>query len=286
MAKLKETLDTAKDTVINAIDANGNGELDIEDVIILGLKVPGIRISREDFLRKEFLKRFPKDIIETAVANTPAQAGIPVEEIDRIADDVIKFERNCVSGISAALGMPGGVAMVATIPVDVAQYYGYMLRATQKLLYLYGFPEIDTTEKGSKFDAETMNILILCMGVMYGAAGANNALRAMAKGLANGISKKIMKTAITKGTLYPIIKSVAKWFSVKMTKDMLCGIVKKSVPVVGGVIGGGITFFSFKPCCDKLKASLQKTLLSNPYLEPDETDDVIIIDDFDENINV
>lgn len=54
--------------------------------------------------------------------------------------------------------MPGGFAMAATIPVDIAQYYGYMLRATQKLLYLYGFPEIGVTEKGKKFDTETLNI--------------------------------------------------------------------------------------------------------------------------------
>ena len=43
-----------------------------------------------------------------------------------------------------------------------------------------------------------MNILIICLGVMYGVAGANTALRAIAKGLANGISKKIMSTALTK----------------------------------------------------------------------------------------
>ena len=72
--------------------------------------------------------------------------------------------------------MPGGVAMAATIPADIAQYYGYLLRATQKLLYLYGFPQIDTSENVNQFDTETINILILCMGVMYGAAGANNAL--------------------------------------------------------------------------------------------------------------
>ena len=69
-----------------------------------------------------------------------------------------------------------------------------------------------------------MNILIICLGVMYGVAGANTALRAIAKGLANGISKKIMSTALTRG----------------------------------------ITFITFNPCCDKLKESLQDTLLSNP----------------------
>ena len=39
------------------------------------------------------------------------------------------------AGIPAALGMPGGVAMAAAIPADIAQYYGYMLQAAQKEMY-------------------------------------------------------------------------------------------------------------------------------------------------------
>ena len=78
---------------------------------------------------------------------------------------------------------------------------------------------------------------------------------------------------------YPIVKSVAKWFSVKMTKEIFAGAIKKAIPVVGGVIGGGITFVSFKPCCDKLKVSLQNTMLSNPDYNPTaEVDDLVIID--------
>lgn len=277
--KTKTVATQSQQAILNAIDQNGNGEIDIEDVIIMGLKVPGIRINRADFLQSELRKNYPQEVIDDAIANNPLHAKIPPAVIDKIADEVIKYERACVSGISAALGAPGGVAMVATIPADIAQYYGYMLRATQKLLYLYGFPEIDTEEKGQKFDSETMNILIICMGVMYGAAGANNALKAMAKALAAGVEKQLLKKALTKGTIYPIVKSVAKWFSVKMTKEVFAGFFKKAIPVVGGVIGGGITFISFKPCCDKLKASLQNTMLSNPdYCPTEEDDDLIIVD--------
>lgn len=277
--KTKSVATKSQQAVLNAIDQNGNGEIDIEDVIIMGLKVPGIRIDRANFLQSELKKNYPQEVIDDAIAHNPLHAKIPPEAIDRIADEVIKYERNCVSGISAALGAPGGIAMAATIPADIAQYYGYMLRATQKLLYLYGFPEIDTEEKGQKFDSETMNILIICMGVMYGAAGANNALKAMAKALAAGVEKQLMKQALTKGTIYPIVKSVAKWFSVKMTKEVFAGFFKKAIPVVGGVIGGGITFVTFKPCCDKLKASLQNTMLSNPNYQPTaEEDNLVIVD--------
>ena len=272
----EKCLGKIKNGIITAIDENGNGEIDIEDVIIKGLRIPGIKIKREEFLRKELFKRYPQDVIDIAVAESPMKAKIPVKEIDKIADDVIKFERNFVSGISAALGVPGGWAMVATIPADIAQYYGYLLRATQKLLYLYGFPEIDTEEEGNKFDDGTMNTLIICFGVMYGTAGANNALKAMAKALGAGVEKQLLKKALTKGTIFPIVKSVAKWFGVKMTKEVFAGFFKKAIPIVGGVLGGGITYLSFKPCCDKLKKSLQDTILSNPHYKPVLEDDMII----------
>ena len=89
--------------------------------------------------------------------------------------------------------------------------------------------------------------------------------------LSVGVEKKLLHTALTKGTIYPIVKSVSSWFGKKMTKEVFAGFFKKSIPVVGGVIGGGITFLSFKPCCDKLKESLHDTLLSNPnHVETEE----------------
>lgn len=267
--KTLETVDKSKEKITNSLDQNGDGKVTIEDVIIMGLKIPGIKINRAEFIKKEFENKYPSEIIEKIIKFNPSHENIPIEVIDKIADEVIQYERLCVSGISTALSMPGGFAMVATLPTDIAQYYGYMLRATQKLLYLYGFPEIDT-EDAQMLDSATMNTLIICMGVMYGVAGANTALKSMAKALGLGVEKKLINTALTKGTIYPIVKSVAKWFNVRMTKEVFAGFFKKSIPVVGGVIGGGITYLSFKPCCEKLKNTLHDTKLSNPNLEDKE----------------
>ena len=264
----KNDIVKSKNPIVNAIDENGNGEIDIEDVIIKGLKIPGIRIKRDDFLKKSLFKRYPQETIDIAINENPMKANIPVTEIDKIADDVIKFERNCVSGISTALGIPGGVAMVATIPADITQYYGYLLRATQKLLYLYGFPEIDTTENGGKFDDGTMNTLIICFGIMYGTLGANNAIKVMARALGVGVEKKLLKKALTKGVFFPLVKSAASWFGVNITKKVFAGFFKNAIPVAGGIIGGGITYLAFKPCCNKLKANLRDTILSNPNYKP------------------
>lgn len=276
--KTKKIVKKSTDKVVTTIDANGDGNIDIEDIIIMGLKTPGVGINRGEFLKREFSKKYSKETIEKAISTTPLEAGISLEEINLIADNIIKFERNCVSGISAALGIPGGTAMIATIPADIIQYYGYMLRAAQKLMYLYGFPEIDVNEKGQTFDTQTLNLLIVCLGVMYGVAGANNAIKAMARALAVGVEKKLINTALTKGTIYPIVKSVAKWFGVKMTKEVFAGFFKKAIPVVGGVVGGGITFVTFKPCCDKLKESLKDTALSNPKHKVTKEENIIIDD--------
>ena len=262
-AKSKDAVFRSKEAVVNAIDQNGDGTIDVEDIIILGLKTPGVRIRRDEFIQKELFKLYPEEVINTAIAENPMKAGIESKDIDKIADEVIKYERNCVSGISAALGMPGGAAMAATIPADIAQYYGYMLRAAQKLMYLYGFPEIDLKGEGQALDTETLNFLTLCLGVMFGAAGANNAIKSLAKALGTGVEKQLVKKALTKGTIYPVVKSVSKWFGVHMTKEVFAGFFKKAIPIAGGVIGGGLTFATFKPCCVRLQHSLQNTMLSN-----------------------
>ena len=57
---------------------------------------------------------------------------------------------------------------------------------------------------------------------------------------------------------------LAKWFGVKMTKEVFAGFFKKAIPVAGGVLGGSITYLSFKPCSERLKSSLMDTKLSNP----------------------
>lgn len=288
--KTTDVAEKSKEAVYNALDVNGDGQVDIEDVILMAFKVPGVSVDRESFLRKELGTRYNKEVIENVIIHNPMYAKIEQTDIDAIADAVIQNERLRVSGISAALGTPGGPAMLATIPADIAQYYGCMLRVAQKLLYLYGFPQINVKENQQTIDTETMNQIILCMGVMFGVANAKNGLLAVAKALGTGVEKQLINKALTKGTIYPIVKGISKWFGVKMTKEVFAGFFKKAIPIVGGVIGGGITFATFKPCCDKLKNVLQNTYLSNPnYVEqPEDIIDIesgieIIVDEIENN---
>ncbi len=42
-----------------------------------------------------------------------------------------------------------------------------------------------------------------------------------------------------------------------MTKEIFAGFFKKSIPFVSGIAAGGLTYISFKPCCDKLENTLR-----------------------------
>ena len=38
-----------RNKIINALDYNKNGEIDIEDIIVLGMRVPGVKVDRKEF---------------------------------------------------------------------------------------------------------------------------------------------------------------------------------------------------------------------------------------------
>ena len=115
--------------ILEALDVNKNGQVDIEEIIVLSMKTPGVKIDRELFLRKEFRNLCDTNVLENAIKLTPKTAGISEEIIEKVADEVVKYERNCVSGISSFLSLPGGLALIATVPADIIQYYGFLLRA-------------------------------------------------------------------------------------------------------------------------------------------------------------
>ena len=109
------------------------------DFLAKVVRVPGVRINREEFLRQELRKlHMSDDAIERAIDSNPLLAGVALTQIDRLADEAISYETNKSAAISFVAGIPGGFAMLGTIPADLMQYYVHALRIMQKLAYLYG----------------------------------------------------------------------------------------------------------------------------------------------------
>lgn len=233
-----------------------------EDVIQTAMKVPGVRINRETFLRKELFKYYPENVIECAIENNPAYAGIDRRRINAIARQVIDYETNKVTAVSVAAGLPGGTAMLATVPADLAQYFGFMIRVMQKLAYLYGFPDLELNQ--DHISDETMNKLLLFLGAMYGVTGAHAGIKFVADAAAKKVSKSLAQKALTKGAVYPIVKKVAQTVGIRMTKQIFAGGVSKVIPVIGGVVNGGLSYATFKPCAISLKNTFKELEISDP----------------------
>ncbi len=230
--------------------------IEFETILVESAKLPMVKIDRELFLRKELRNRYSKEIVEKAIEFNPAYAGIPVDEINKIAKSCITAETTRVTALSTAAGIPGGFAMLGTIPADLAQYFGHILRILQELIYLYGWQDLGLD--GNGLNEETKNLLTLFVGIMFGVNAAVNAVNKIAGQVAKQVAKKLPQKALTKGIIYPLVKKVATLLGVQMTKDIFARGISKTVPIVGAAISGGLTFATYKPMAEKLRKYLSE----------------------------
>ncbi len=226
----------------------------------------------QKFLRKELKKYCPESTIDEAIRSNPAKAGISKELIDTISKQVINYETTKVTGISVAASIPGGAAAVGAAAADITSYFAFILRTVQELAYLYGFEQFDLND--DEVDSETMNVIILFIGVMFGVQGAASTLQKLSNMIARQISKKLAQKVLTKGTIYPIVKKVATTIGVRMTKQIFADTVASAVPLIGGALSGGLTFAMFKPGCMKLRKTLRSYKLCDPEFYRNENYDI------------
>lgn len=226
-------------------------------VIGAALSMPGVKVDRDDFLKKELKNYCSPEQLNLAISNRPIN-GVSKEIIDRIANACINSHTTKVTTISAVAGIPGGFAMAGTIPADMTQYYWHVFVLAQKLAYLYGFPDL-RDENGNLTDTAS-DMLTLFVGVMMGASAANQAIKGLAKEFAKQVVKRLPQKALTKTMYYPIIKQIAKWIGVKLTKDTFAKGLGKVIPILGGVISGGLTLATFRPSAKRLQHKLQEEM--------------------------
>lgn len=263
-------------------------QISFESVLNAAVKAPIVRIDRAEFLRKQLSGRVSPEMVDTAVERGPIAAGVPQDLINKLAKGSIDFETTKVTAISAAAGLPGGAAIAATIPADLAQFYAHILRIAQKLAYLYGWDEL-FGENG--MDDGTEQTLTLFIGVMSGVQMANAALNKVAANAAPKIGAKIAAKPLTKGAIYPIVKKVAGYLGVKMTKDVFGKGVSKIIPGIGAATSGLLTLATFKPMAKKLRKYLSEVApivvagedVSEPIII--EADDVITVSEDEDEIN-
>ena len=226
-------------------------EVSLESIITSAVQIPGVKISRDKFLAETFVSEdFPiQDILDMG----PVAAGISQERLTAIANKLILKRTSQSSIASFAAGIPGGLAMAATIPADVLQFFGMALRLAQEISYLYGAQ--DLWKDGQIDDEKVKNQLLLYCGVMFGVSGAVSGVRVLSVQIAKTTLKKLPQKALTKTFWYPFIKQIGKAIGVKVTKSAVAQGFSKAIPVIGGVISGGLNFASMMPMANRLQAA-------------------------------
>ena len=240
-------------------------DLTLEKVLSLALKTPGVKVNRATFLRKELIKYCSEETIEDAIRFNPAKAGISKEIINKISKTVVDYETTKVTALSVAASLPSsGTAVVAVgaATADITSYFVFILRIVQELAYLYGFGQFDLKE--DNVDSETLNYLMVFLGVMFGVQGATSALNKLANTLAEHVAKTLAQKALTKGTIYPLVKQIATKVGIRMTKQIFADTVASAVPIAGSLLSGGLTYAMFKPGCLKLRSNLMTYNLCDP----------------------
>ncbi|MEG0773737.1 bacteriochlorophyll 4-vinyl reductase [Clostridium sp.] len=242
----------------------------LEVVITNALRIPGVKVNRREFLIKTFDNHLSNLQIQDLIEKGPVLAGIKLSTIEREAKNLINKRTLQSSGASFAAGLPGGFAMAATIPADTLQFFGVVLRMAQELAYIYGFK--DLWENGNLDDKNVIQELVVFIGVMFGVGGSATALRLISVNMSKQALKKIPQKALTNTIYYPIIKKIAAVLGVKLTKDTFAKGVSKAIPIIGGIISGGMTYASMKPMGERLRKVLDKSVTN--YSQADYDRDV------------
>ncbi|MDE6413284.1 MAG: hypothetical protein K2K42_05275 [Eubacterium sp.] len=95
-------------------------------------------------------------------------------------------------------------------------------------------------------------------GVMFGVSGAASGVRVLATQIAKTTANKLPQKALTKTFWYPIVKQIGKAIGVKVTKSTVAKGLSKAIPVVGGILSGGLNFASMMPMAKRLNDALYK----------------------------
>lgn len=140
-----------------------------EKVLHSALALPGVRIDRGAYLHTELRKHgTAEEVIARAIAASPVKAGIDPKTMDAIAASAIKVEVGRTTALSTLAGLPGGLAMIGTIPADLTQYFGHVMRLEQKLAYAYGWPAF-VSEEGN-IDDEHSPVSSSCSASLWASA--------------------------------------------------------------------------------------------------------------------
>jgi hypothetical protein len=220
------------------------------------LKLPGARVDRRAFLEREFSKHCNIETMKRIKEFGTGKAEIEELIMNKVASKVICEQSVSATTLSFVSGLPGGLAMLGTIPVDLIQYYYNLVVTAQKIAYIYGWPELEREESDS-----LSSMLTVFIGIMTGTITADREMISLSKELEKDVARKLSCVVLAKAGILILAKRAAGILGVKLFWQGYTGLAAKAVPLVGGFVSGGITLMTFLPMANTLKNELRKVII-------------------------
>lgn len=179
-----------------------------ELVLVNALKIPGVKVNRKEFLAHALADKVSITQLNEAIDKGPVEAGISLDILNKIAKSHIEKRTLQSSGASFAAGLPGGLAMAATIPADTLQFFGVALRLAQELAYLFGHKDMWHNQK---IDIERVKgELTLFLGVMFGVGGSASALKILSAKLSQQMLKSFRSRHLPRQFTIRLLKKLLR----------------------------------------------------------------------------
>lgn len=252
----KDALDGASDAYRETFDQLRGSLPTFDEVVAQAIRLPGTSVNRADYITEALGHKYAPLIVHAAVETTPKKAGLTDRQIEKIAKKSMGRDGRRTTALSFAAGIPGGVAGAVTIPADLVQFYGYLIRAIQKLTYLYGWRDLIRIE-ANKPDLAASNGLIIMLGVMAGVDMANDALARLARLRMAGASDQALRTALAEHALSDQVNKISEELTMRMAKRLGGQVAGKAIPIVGGIVSGVITGSGFDEMAKRLLGQLK-----------------------------
>ena len=218
------------------------------------LKMPGVKVDRIGFLRNE-LRPYCNQSRLQMLGSVRPYTVVSEQVVDKLANQCVRYHTTLATTTSAIVGLPGGLAMAATMPADLTQYFYHVFVLSQKLAYLYGYP--DFCEDDGELSDMATDLLTIFMGVMMGAPVAEKGLGELSKAVAESAVTRLPRVALTKAAILPVANQIAKMVGTRLSKESFAKGIGRFIPLAGGLFSGGITLYTFRRGANRLCRQLR-----------------------------
>ena len=230
------------------------------------LKMPTVKVDRVAFLRKE-LRPYCNQSRLQMLGSVRPYTVVSEKVVDRLARQCINKHTALATATSTVVGLPGGLTMAAALPADVVQYFFHVFVLSQKLAYLYGYP--DFCEEDGELNDMASNLLTIFMGVMMGAPVAEKGISELSVAMAESAVTRLPRVALTKTAIFTVASQIARMIGTRLTKNGFAKGVGRFIPIAGGLFSGGLTLLTFRRGANRLcrQLSAQRHLFDDGAID-------------------